>query len=73
MMTKYYVMAKDALGQRAVISDRQGRPADMTGVDVVDLPAGDYLTVISKGREFPASKVARAVVAGQIAIDDIRA
>jgi len=44
----------------------------MTGVDMVELPKGDYLTVISRGKEFHATKVARAVVAGQIKIEDIK-
>ncbi len=71
-MSRYYVMARALTGQRQVISARQGRPVDMTGVDVVDLPDGDYLTVISMGKEYPAYKVALAVVAGQININDIK-
>jgi hypothetical protein len=70
---KYYVCKKDQLGNRMVISEKQGVPVDMSGVDVVDLPAGDYLTVISKEKEFPADKVAKAIAAGQIKIEDVRA
>lgn len=69
---KYYVMPKDAVGERQVISEKDGTPTDMTGVDMVDLPKGDYLTVISRGKEFHATKVARAVVAGQIKIEDVK-
>lgn len=67
---KYYVMPKNALGQRTVIS--KGIPTDMTGVDVVDLPKGDYLTVISKGKEYPAFKIALAIASGQIKIEDVK-
>lgn len=70
---KYYVCKRNELGQRQVITDKQGTPTDMTGVDVVELPKGDYLTVISRGKEFPAHKIALAVAAGQIKIEDVRA
>jgi len=68
---RYYVMPKNEIGQRTVINERQGQPVDMTGVTVVDLPAGDYLTVISKGKEYPSYKIALAIAAGQIKSEDV--
>lgn len=70
---KYYVMPQNELGQIQVIAETQGTPADMTGVNVIELPKGDYLTVISRGKEFPAHKIASAIAAGQIKIEDVRA
>ena len=70
---KYYVMPKDTLGDRQVLKAHNGTPTDMTGVDIIDLPPGDYLTIISRGKEYPASKVARAIAYGQIKIEDVRA
>jgi hypothetical protein len=69
-MTTYYVTPKDELGYRHTL---KAPLVDMTGVDIIDLPSGDYLTVISRGKEYPASKIALAVAAGQIALDDIKA
>lgn len=69
---RYYVMPKNEIGQRQVINERQGQPVDMTGVTVVELPTGDYLTVIPKSKEYPAYKIALAIAAGQIKIDDIK-
>ncbi len=69
---KYYVMPKNEAGQRQVIAEAKGMPVNMFGVDVVDLPAGDYLTVISRGKEYPAYKVALAIASGQIAKEDVR-
>lgn len=66
---RYYVTPKDALGYRHTMKDQ---PVNMTGVDIVDLPAGDYLTVISRGKEYPAHKIALAIAAGQIKIDDVK-
>ncbi len=69
---KYYVTPKDAIGQRHAIKETDGKPINMTGVDIVDLPDGDYLTVISKGKEYPAYKVALAIAAGQIKTEDVK-
>lgn len=69
---RYYVMPKNEIGQRTVINERQGQPIDMTGVAIIDLPSGDYLTVISKGKEYPAYKISLAVIAGQIKIEDVK-
>jgi len=71
-MQKYYIMPKDALGQRMVIDGRQGRPINIDGVQEIELPNGDYLTVISKGKKYPAHKIALAVALGQIKKDDVR-
>ena len=68
----YYVTPKDAIGQRHAIKETEGKPVNMTGVDIVNLPNGDYLTVISRGKEYPAYKVALAIAAGQIKIEDIK-
>jgi len=69
-MTRHYVMPADALGQRAVITS-PGQPVDMTGVNVVELPSGDWLRVKGRDKEYPASNVARAIVAGQILLTDV--
>jgi len=69
---KYYVMPKNEIGERSAISEKQGQPVNMTGVTTIDLPSGDYLSVISKGKEYPASKVALAIAAGQIKIEDVK-
>lgn len=69
---KYYVLPENALGYRQVINETQGVPVDMTGIDIVDLPNGAYLTVISKGKEYPSHKIANAIAAGQVNIDDVK-
>jgi hypothetical protein len=69
---RYYVIRENEIGQRTVISDNQGRPVDMAGVDIIDLPNGDYLTVVSRGKEYPAYKIALAIATGQIKIDDVK-
>ena len=66
---KYYVMPKNAVGEMTVLKDS---PKNIEGVTIIDLPAGAYLTVISKGKEFPAEKVARAIACGQIKIEDVK-
>lgn len=66
---KYYVMPKNEIGQQTVIS--KGIPCNMDGVIVVELPKGDYLKVISKGKEYPAYKIALAISHNQIKIEDI--
>ena len=65
-------MPKNAMGDRQVISAKQGIPTNMEGVNTVDLPDGDYLTIISKSKEYPAHKIAKAIVAGQINLNDIK-
>jgi len=67
---KYYVMPENELGQRAVIAETKGKPANIVGVDVINLPAGKMLTVKSRNKKFLAHKVAWAVACGQISIDD---
>ena len=69
---KYYVMPAKPVNERVVISEKEGMPTDLEGVDIVDLPKGDYLHVISKGKSYHATKVARAVAAGQIDIADVQ-
>ncbi len=73
-MTRYYVMPRDAAGQRVVIPGPEGQPVNMTGVDVVDLPHGDWFRIAGKGQNpYPALRVARAVLAGQVSVDDLTA
>jgi len=70
---KYHVMPKNAVGETAVITERQGVPTDMTDVITVDLPDNNgWLTIISKGKEYPAHKVALAVAMGQISLTDVK-
>ena len=69
---KYYVMPKNHLGLRPVMSAAIGTPSNMDGVDIVELPNGKYLTVISKGKEYPAERIAAAIAVGQIKIDDVK-
>lgn len=71
-MQKYYVLPKDKLGQRMVLDGHKMQPTDMSGVQIVELPKGDYLTVISRGKEYPAYKIARAIAIGQIEIKDVK-
>lgn len=74
MTTKYYVMPKDAAGQRTVVNGKTGTPTNLDGVTVIELPTNTgWLTVISKGKAYPDYKVALAVAAGQIKIDDVSA
>jgi hypothetical protein len=69
-MKKYYVMPADASGNRQCIDS--GVPVDMTGVKIVELPNNDgYLKVISRNKYYEAYKVAKAIVAGQINIEDV--
>jgi hypothetical protein len=72
-MAKYYVMPKNAAGERLTLSeDRDGRPVDMTGVDVVELPKGNYFRVAGRGdKPISVLRVAKAVLAGQISISDL--
>lgn len=71
---KYFVMPKDAAGQIAVISEREGIPVNMEGVKTVELPKNNGgFFVISKNKEYPVNAVARAVAYGQITLDDLRA
>ncbi len=36
ILTKYYVMQKDAAGQRTVINEKTGTPQSMKGVTVIE-------------------------------------
>jgi len=72
-MTKYYVFPPNALGQRDVMPEYKGNPAHMDGVDIIELPANKgTVHVISRGRDYPDYKVALAIAAGQINIEDVR-
>lgn len=68
---KYYIKKND-LGQLEAIPEREGTPVNIDDFAIVDLPDNDGgLLVRSKKKVFPDFKVAMAVFAGQINIDDI--
>lgn len=72
-MIKYYVMPKDAAGQRTVIKDTIGIPVNMEGVTIIELPVNNgYLTVVSRNKEYPDHKVALAVAMGMIKAEDVK-
>ena len=67
-----YVMPADALGQ-AVLNN----PVHKEGTTKIEIPyvgniEQDTLHVISKNKDYPAYKVALAIAAGQIKIEDVR-
>ncbi len=69
---KYYVTKTD-LGQYTTIKETEGKPVDMSKFVTVELPANNgTLTVISKGKAYPDYKVAQAIVAGQIKLEDVK-
>lgn len=69
---KYYVMAPDALGHRAVVCERDGVPTNLQGSQTVELPHNTgILTVVSRGKSYPDYKVALAVAMRQIPLEDV--
>lgn len=70
---KWYVMPKDALGQRCAISEQEGKPVNMDGVDIVELPSAAkfYKVKTRNGKEYAACKIAKAIAAGQLTLLDL--
>jgi hypothetical protein len=70
---KYYV-TKTELGEYTHINETEGRPVNMSKFLTIELPPSrnGMLTVISRGRDYPDYKVAYAVAAGQIKLEDVK-
>ncbi len=67
-----YVMPKDAQGDQQVLNN----PVHKEGTTKVEIPyvqsiLCDTLHVISRDKNYPAFKVAKAIAAGQIEVDDV--
>ena len=68
-----YVMPKNALGECQVCNN----PVHKVNATAVEIPyvsniEQGFLHVISRNKNYPAYKVAKAIAAGQIKIDDVR-
>ena len=72
-MTVYVMPTQDATGERQVLKN----PVQKEGATKIDLPFSgslDYaeVHVISRNKNYLARKVAKAIAAGQIKIEDVR-